>query len=487
MTTKDLLSRISGNAKIARDYEISSLCYDSRDCILHSAFFCFKGTRTDGNLFIKKAVQNGARCIITNREIDEELPEDVSYIVTKDNVRRCYAIASGSFFSNPARSMKVIGVTGTDGKSSTSAFIYQMINALGHRCGLSSTVSVDNGSGLRNAPWRQSTPEAFLLHSFLKQAKDNRCEYMVIEATSHALSTEYDRLAGIHFDTSCITRITSEHLEFHKTLKNYVSSKLRLFRNTKNNAFVYSSNEQIETIRKTFGDWPHYLERPEVIERNTSGLVFRYGDRDYTLPFFHDYMLENAFEAANVVASILSMPLEEVLPLLSSLKGVEGRDEIVPNTIGRNLVIDFAHTPDSVSRLLSDYRKIFTEGSFITVFGAAGRRDTNKRAGLGHEASRYSNTVIITEEDNRDESFADISNDILSGIPEEMRSRVDILLIPTREDAIKKALEISKPGDSIFFLGKGHEHSIEAKKVRKYSERKAVEKCLRSLCAPCSR
>ncbi|MBR1919770.1 MAG: UDP-N-acetylmuramoyl-L-alanyl-D-glutamate--2,6-diaminopimelate ligase, partial [Spirochaetales bacterium] len=243
MTTKDLLSRISGNVKIARDYEISSLCYDSRDCILHSAFFCFKGTRTDGNLFIRKAIQNGARCIITDQEIREELPDDVSYAVTRENTRRCYAIASGAFFQNPARSMKVIGVTGTDGKSSTSYFIYQLLLALGHRCGLSSTVSVDNGSGLRNAPWRQSTPEAFLLHSFLKQAKDNRCEYMVIEATSHALSTEYDRLAGIHFDTSCITRISSEHLDFHRTLKNYVSSKLRLFRNTKNSAFVYENND----------------------------------------------------------------------------------------------------------------------------------------------------------------------------------------------------------------------------------------------------
>jgi len=481
MTTKDLLSRISGNVKIARDYEISSLCYDSRDCILHSAFFCFKGTRTDGNLFIRKAIQNGARCIITDQEIREELPDDVSYAVTRENTRRCYAIASGAFFQNPARSMKVIGVTGTDGKSSTSFFIYQLLLALGHRCGLSSTVSVDNGSGLRNAPWRQSTPEAFLLHSFLKQAKDNRCEYMVIEATSHALSTEYDRLAGIHFDTSCITRISSEHLDFHRTLKNYVSSKLRLFRNTKNSAFVYENNEQIAQIRKSFGDWPHYLTLPEVVETSSSGLVFNYNGRNYTLPFFHTYMLENAFEAAAVVSSVLSCPLEDILPLLASLKGVEGRDEIVPNTIGRNLVIDFAHTPDSVSRLLSDYRRIFPEGNFITLFGAAGKRDTSKRAGLGLEAARFSSVLVITEEDNRDEPFEKISNDILSGIPESEKEQLDILLVPVREDAIRKAIEVSRPGDTVFFLGKGHEHSIEAKKERKYSERRALEKVLRTL------
>nr|MCR5732787.1 hypothetical protein [Sphaerochaetaceae bacterium] len=340
---------------------------------------------------------------------------------------------------------------------------------------------------LRNTPWRNSTPEAFPLHGFLKKACDNSCEYMVIEATSHALSKEYDRLYGITFASSCLTRITSEHLEFHKTHQAYVEAKLRLLEKTEKNAFVFSDNNERKVIEERFPSLVEFIERPRILERDIYGMTFIYEDIEYHLPFFHSYMLENAFEAACLVSSLLYLDIFKVLEKLEYLKGVQGRDERVANSIGRNIIIDFAHTPDSVSRLLSDYRTIFPDGDFITVLGAAGDRDKSKRAGLGKEASRYSSHLILTEEDNRSESFEDIANDILAGIPIELRNRIDIIKVPTREEAIKKAITISSPKDTIFLLGKGHERSIESKGTREYSESSAVRNVLDNLCAPCSR
>nr|MCR5732490.1 hypothetical protein [Sphaerochaetaceae bacterium] len=192
MTLNELSILVTGKETTKNDGMITFLSYDSRECIEGSAFFCFKGTKTDGKLFIKQAIANGAIAVITDLPV--ELPDNVECLVTKENIRSIYAKASGLFFNYPAKNLAIIGVSGTDGKSSTSYFIYQLIKLLGHNCGLSSTVYVDDGTGLRNTPWRNSTPEAFPLHGFLKKACDNSCEYMVIEATSHALSKEYDRL-----------------------------------------------------------------------------------------------------------------------------------------------------------------------------------------------------------------------------------------------------------------------------------------------------
>lgn len=485
MTVRELTYLIKKDDKEHDDRTITGLFYDSTSIIKDSVFFCFRGTRTNGELYIQDAIDRGAIAIVCEKDI--QLPLGVKCISTQENIRSVYAKVSRAFFKYPDKNLKLIGVSGTDGKSSTSYFIYQLLKSFGKAAGLTSTVYVDDCSGLKKTPWRLSTPEAFPLHSFLKNACNNGCEYMVIEATSHALSKEYDRLEGIHFTSSLLTRITSEHLDFHKTHRAYIDSKLRLFEMTDGKCFILSDNIVRKEAEERFESKVKVLDRPEIVSLDNSSLTFIYDYKEYTLPFIHSYMLENAFTAASLVSSLLSLPLPDVLMRLSDLKRVEGRDELVQNNIGRNIIIDFAHTPDSVSRLLSDYRALYPDGEFITVLGAAGERDKSKRAGLGREASRYSSHLILTEEDNRNESFDVIVNDILSGIPTELRSRVDIQIIERREDAISKALEISSVKDSIFLLGKGHEMSIEGKEKRKYSEREAVRNALSDLCAICSR
>ncbi len=354
------------------------------------------------------------------------------------------------------------------------------------KCGLITTVYKDNGFGKLASPYRQSTPEAFSLHTFLNECYLNKCTHVVIECTSHALSKEYNRLADIRFAAALYTEISSEHLEFHKTLDAYYTAKSNLAHFTTGVVLAYEDSKAIDYIKKASLNHLILLKKPKADIQSEEGIEYTFEGINYKLPFSQNYMLENAFEAANLVSRLTKTPLELILRDAEKLKGIRGRGESISNTIGRNLIIDFAHTPDSFHFLFEEYRKIYKEGSFIALFGAAGCRDKSKREGLGKEASRYCRTLIITEEDPREESSHQIAEDILAGISEERRRFLRIYEIEEREEAIQKALELSNPGDTIFFLGKGHENSIEKSgNKRNYSEYNAVVKALESHSCGC--
>ena len=235
-----LFSAIGGRfIKNRDDSPVTSLCYDSRDCIPGCAFFAFSGTHGSGSSYIDEAVQNGAELIITDRECGNT---GADYIITDGNIRSLYAFSSYLFFGRVSDRLRTIGVTGTDGKTSTCFYIYQLLKACGFRAGLITTVYIDDGSGLVRSPYPNTTPEAFHIHSILSRAYENNVDYFIIEATSHALSSQFDRLNSIRYSSCVYTKVSSEHLEFHGTLENYYDAKLNLARRCTGVTFIYRDN-----------------------------------------------------------------------------------------------------------------------------------------------------------------------------------------------------------------------------------------------------
>lgn len=464
----------SGTLSFKCNKEIKGLYYDSRDVRPNSAFFCFSGTRTHGIKYVDEAIRNGAVLIIANEEVKKE--DDIAYLITTDPIRHLYSKASSVFFDHPDRKLKMIGITGTDGKSSTADFIHQLLNMLNHKAGLLTTVSVCDGKTKYKNEYRQSTPEAFYVNKILNDAVKNGCEYFVLEATSHALSDEYDRLNMIEFSTSAYTNISSEHLEFHKTYKSYIDAKCKLAEKTKDNIFVYNTNKEIERIKNTPTNAKlEILTCPAIIRQNRKGMVFLYDNDEYDLKFWQEYNLENAFEAANIVSCLTKTPLCAVLEKLVFLKAVKGRFKLIKTGLGRNVIIDFAHTPDAYGKLLSESRKVFKNGNFIAVFGSSGKRDSSKRPDMGLEISKYCSTMIITEDDPRGEDLEDIFNQLISKIPTSMRKEIMIIRIDDRMEAIKKAIDLSQKGDSLFLLGLGAQKQMDlGDKFKYFDETKTV-------------
>ncbi len=473
ITANALASLLGGEFITSSDHQLTSLEYDSRQVKQGSCFFAFPGIHTSGEKFIEDAINRGAVMIVAGK-MPDNLKEHVSCLISERSIRELYAEASKAFSDNACDRLRLIGVTGTDGKSTTCEMIHDLMNASGFRCGMLSTVTIDDGTGKRPSPFRQSTPEAFHLHSFFSACVANGLKYAVVECTSHALSREYCRLRGVRFSVSLLTTVSSEHLDFHKTIDSYYSAKANLALQTYGPVLIYGDSPALNHFRASAGHRLVLLERPEVVSSSPEKTIFMYKGAIRSVPLFGKYNAYNLTEAAEAVSRLTQTPLEAVFTLSDHVVSPTGRFELI-RALGRTFIIDFAHTPDSFSRLLSEMRKTVKTGHFITVFGAAGERDKSKRAGLGHEASLYSNTMIITEEDPRGEDQTDIAIDILEGVDELRRKLIHIHTESSREKAIMLAIRLSHEGDTIFLLGKGHESSITYRDhTRPYSEKKAL-------------
>jgi UDP-N-acetylmuramyl-tripeptide synthetase len=467
-----------GTLHSSSDSELTSLAYDSRKVEKGAAFFCFPGTRTEGSLFIGEAIKKGARLIITGKE-PENFSKGVSYYITDRSIRPLYAAAAAAFYGYPAKQMIMIGITGTDGKSSTADFTYQLLNALGIKTGLISTVSVDDGTGKQRNHTHQSTPEAGETEKILFAALANGCRAFVLEATSHALSASLDRLASIEFDYSVYTMISSEHLEFHKTYDEYIKAKCALAERTKNKVFVYDTNKEYERIKEAAEKRLVTLTRPEILSQSIDRIDFIKDGQAYFLPFGQAYNLENAYSAASVAAAVTDSPLTEVLPLLSSLRSVPGRFSRIENNRGINIIIDFAHTPKAYESILSECRKLNPQSRFITLFGSSGRRDSSKRPEMGRTAAEFSSVLVITEDDPRGESLEATFRELTSAIPEERLSQIKIIREDDRKKAIMRAIREAERGDFIFLLGIGPQEGIDlGTRTKTWDEEKAVRETL---------
>jgi UDP-N-acetylmuramoyl-L-alanyl-D-glutamate--2,6-diaminopimelate ligase len=481
------------------DALIRDIAYDSRDAGEGSLFVALEGLHEDGHRFITDAVKRGAVAVMHSRPFPDR-SEGVGYIRVPDT-RAALSPISAAFFDHPSKKLAVIGVTGTDGKSSTVWFIHQLLEALGRKSGFLSTVSFHTGNETVKNPFRQSTPEAPEIQGMLAEIAANGREFAVVEATSHGLSAKTGRLADVLFDAAVMTNVTHEHLEFHGTWERYRSDKANLFRALDSAGGkcialtrfgVVNADDPSRGYFEACTKMPVYSYgilgpadlRAGSIRLEISGCSFTLhsGEKsaDAFIPIPGPFWASNCLAACLAVSRALSIDPLELAPHLQKLRPVKGRMEPVDLGQDFKVIVDYAHTPGAFERLFPWVREHFT-GRLIAVFGSAGERDREKRPMQGRIASRYADVIILTDEDPRFENRMAILKEIVRGC-EGKTEGGDLFLIPDRGAAIRHALSIAAPGDVVFLLGKGHEGSIVFPDgAHPYDERAEAETALREM------
>lgn len=456
------------------DRPVSRLTYDSRQCIPGSVFFAFPGIHSQGTDHVPDAVSRGAIAVVAEKPV--AVPPSVAFIPS-DAPRTLFARTCSAFHDHPERKLSIIGVTGTDGKSTTCSYLWQILGAHGIHAGLLGTVYKDDGTGLVPSPYRQSTPEADRLEAFLADCVRNGLSTVILECTSHALSDGFDRLDTIRYDLAVVTTVTSEHLEFHRTIAAYVDAKCNLVRRLKEGGTFVSTtaNPHLDAFLAALPAG----RRTSILHRDVDATVtddgVRYEGRTYPASTGYPVLTGNAVLAAMAAHAYTGLPLTVLFGDLARLEAVDGRMEYVPNRLGITLVIDFAHTADAYEKLFSYAASRKGGGRLLALFGCAGERDTSKRAPMGRIASRYADAIWLTDEDPRGESSEAIDRDLLRDA-----SPVEVHEISDRRRAIRDLLAHARKGDTVLLLGKGHEHSLEkGGKAYPWNERQEVEQALR--------
>jgi UDP-N-acetylmuramoyl-L-alanyl-D-glutamate--2,6-diaminopimelate ligase len=497
---------------------VTGLEYDSRSVKNGSLFFALPGLHTHGNDYIDDAITRGAAVIVHENEIKNK-KSGVVYLQVK-NSRVSMSPVSAAFYGYPSRRMLVTGVTGTEGKSSTVYMIWQLLTELGKKAGFFSTVQQCLGGEVFWNSEHQTTPEAPVVQRLLCEMANNGCEYAVVEASSHGLSKITNRLGDVEFCSSVLTNVTHEHLEFHGTFEQYRYDKANLFRmldKYKNsmqisfngpfgvlNADDKSANYFAEaTHHKTFTFSAEGKNADIGMEAIESGA---YGNwYTVTITSLNEHLqirdrLPGAFNVRNVLAALLvvsgllGIPVKEIVPLVKKLKPLKGRMTTIKRGQPFEVIVDYAHTPSSFRTIFPPLRHRMnkTDGRIISLFGSAGERDTRKRSEQGKIAASYSDIIVLTDEDPRGENPMDILEEIAIGVESNNISdnadktvnnnfirNENLFLIPDRLLAIRKALGLTRNGDLVIFLGKGHENSIiYADHVIPFDEITEVEKAL---------
>jgi UDP-N-acetylmuramoyl-L-alanyl-D-glutamate--2,6-diaminopimelate ligase len=455
--------RLTGSPQI----EIRSLSYDSRRVERGDLFIALPGLHTDGHRFIEQAIRRGAVAVLHQDRLDS-YREGVSYLQVPDSRRGMSALAA-AFYEYPSRKLAVIGVTGTDGKSTTVWLIHQLLEALGKPSGFISTVQMCSEDRVVENPLRQSTPEAPEIQRLLHRMVDAGNRYAVIEATSHGLSARTARLAAVEFTAGVCTNIGHEHLEFHGNFERYRSDKANLFRALPGNGFgVVNLNDPSHgylSDQAAAAVFLYGLENPQADLWAEPGQSDLTGSR-FTLHYAGEalssrtslpgsYNLENLLAAFLTVLRLLAVAPADLAEAIPRLRGVPGRMELIDCGQPFRVIVDYAHTPQSFARLFP-LTRAHTEGRLIVVFGSAGERDLAKRPLQGELAARFCDIVILADEDPRGEEPYRILEQIAAGC----REGESPLLIPDRREAISRAFSLARKGDTVLLLGKGHERSI---------------------------
>ncbi|UPA16072.1 UDP-N-acetylmuramoyl-L-alanyl-D-glutamate--2,6-diaminopimelate ligase [Borrelia coriaceae] len=466
---KSLVKEIIGSCEV----EILGLAYDSRCVLSRFVFFALPGFHFDGHKFIESAIKRGSNVIVHTHDIDF-YDADVTYIrIDSCNIKRFMSNFAHIFYDEPSKKLKIIGVTGTDGKSSVCFYIYTLLKSIGVKVGFISTVFFEDGSGiLVKNPYRQSTPESTEIHLVLSKMVENSVEYAIIESTSHGLDIRTSRLIDIAYSVAVLTNVSHEHLEFHGTMQHYLNAKLNLFSsanasggfgvinmddnncsiflNAINKAYTYSLTNKgadffVSKVREQMG----FIEF-EFYHKNVK--------YDARVNLIGSFNVENVVSALIVVSKVMNVDMSELIDKLVNIKGLCGRMQGVDFGQDFSLIVDYAHTPGAFLKVFPIFKKL-TKNRLISVFGSAGERDILKRKLQGEIADRYSDIIILCDEDPRGEDSMQIISDIAEGILEKTLTR-DLFFIPDRKSAIEKAINIAHAGDLVVILGKGHENSI---------------------------
>ena len=455
MKLKELLQGIpvlETNADLQMNIE--AVAYDSRKVTKGSLFVAITGFASDGNRFIPMALEKGAAVVVTARKPEGEIP----YVLVESD-RYALAMIGTNFYGHPAKSMTMIGVTGTNGKTSVTLLLKHVLEkTLGAKVGLIGTM--ENLVGDEVIPTERTTPESFELQALFARMRDAGCTHVVMEVSSHALTL--DRVGGVHFDVAAFTNLTEDHLDFHKTMEAYCEAKAELFGrcdaaviNVDDGyapAMLAKANCPVTTYSLHQGDL-----RAENLELHAEGIHFDALHGDVSVPVSlgipGKFTVYNALAVLGI-AGALGISLTDAAAALVSAKGVKGRIEVVPTPeTPYSVLIDYAHTPVGLENVLTSV-KYFCKGRVIAVFGCGGDRDPIKRPIMGRIGVTESDFAIITSDNPRTEDPMAIIEDILKGVSEDMG---DYIVVPERRNAIRYAMDIAKKDDIIILAGKGHE------------------------------
>ena len=479
MKLKELLRDIPVlEATADPETEIADIRYDSRAVEKGDLFVAVEGFASDGHRFIPMAAEKGAAAVLCSKRPEADIP----YILT-DDTRRGLALVSAAFFGYPAERLCMIGVTGTNGKTTSTTLIKHILkDCLGAKVGLIGTIA--NFIGDEEYPAARTTPESYDLQKLLRRMADAGCTYAVMEVSSHALFL--NRTAGIRFRAGVFTNLTQDHLDFHKTMKNYAEAKALLFSvcdsaalNT-DDAWSTFMAQRAKCPVLAFGTHGGEDLAAAEIEYSASGVSFTasLGNQRarVQLGIPGSFSVSNALTAL-AAGALLDIPLDEMAASLARAKGVKGRVEVVPTPEEFTIVIDYAHTPDALEKVLKTMKAV-TPGRVVAVFGCGGDRDSTKRPIMGRVAAENADFSVITSDNPRTEEPEAIIGDILAGMPPDAPKMV----IPDRREAIAWAMDHHEPGDVIVLAGKGHETYQEVNGVKNHmDEREIVAAHLRSI------
>ena len=459
------------------EVDITGVNIDSRRIEKGHLFVAIPGTVTDGHKFIPKAIELGASAVLCEK-MPEEQTSGVTYIQvasTEDAVGKVATL----FYGDPSRKLKLVGVTGTNGKTTIATLLYNMFRKFGHKCGLLSTVC--NYIEDEAIPADHTTPDPIELNKLLAQMVDAGCEYAFMECSSHAIAQK--RIGGLKFAGGLFTNLTRDHLDYHKTFENYRDAKKAFFDGLDKDAFaitnaddkngsvmVQNCKAQIKTYStRTMADF-----KAKIIECHFEGMYLDINGKEVGVQFIGKFNVSNLL-AVYGAAVMLGKKPEDILLILSTLKSVNGRLEPIHSPEGYTAIVDYAHTPDALENVLNAIHEVLNgKGKVITVCGAGGNRDKGKRPLMAQEAVKQSDKVIITSDNPRFEEPQDIINDMLAGLDQKQMKKV--LSIVDRREAIRTACMLAEKGDVILIAGKGHEDYQEIKGVKHHFDDKEVVK-----------
>ena len=460
-----------GNTEV----EIMGVNIDSRRIEAGHLFVAIPGTQTDGHKFIPKAIELGAAAILCEK-MPEEQVDGVTYVVV-ESTESVVGIVATHFFGDPSRKLKLVGVTGTNGKTTIATLLYNMFRKFGHKCGLLSTVC--NYIEGEPIPADHTTPDPIELNHLLAQMVDAGCEYAFMECSSHAIAQK--RIGGLKFAGALFTNLTRDHLDYHKTVENYRDAKKAFFDGLDKDAFAITNADDKNgqyMVQNTKAEVKTYSIRSmadfkaKIIECHFEGMYLDINGKEVGVQFIGKFNVSNLL-AVYGAAVMLGKKPEDILVILSTLKSVSGRLEPIRSPEGYTAVVDYAHTPDALENVLNTINEVLNgKGKVITVCGAGGNRDKGKRPIMAQTAAKLSDKVIITSDNPRFEEPQDIINDMLAGLDnKQMRKVVSIV---DRKEAIRTACMMAEKGDVILIAGKGHEDYQEIKGVKHHFDDREV-------------
>ncbi len=470
-----------------RSIEIASVCNDSRKATRGSLFVAVRGFASDGHSYIATAVRNGA-CAIVCEDIDMARSQtegmDGITIVHVESSRHALAITAANFYDNPSEKLTLVGITGTNGKTTTVTLLHRMFTALGYSCGLLSTIA--NYVGNRGTEAVNTTSDPLTINSLMAEMVDAGCEYCFMEVSS--IGVEQERIAGLRFKVGIFSNLTHDHLDYHKTFAEYLRCKKLFFDNLPADAYaitniddrngmVMMQNTKARVVTYSCKRIADHTCR--IIEQSFEGMLLRIDDQESWSCLIG---MHNAYNllAIYTTAVVLGADPQEALVALSSLRPAPGRLENIRGPKDISVIIDYAHTPDALENVLRTLREIAPDHELICLFGCGGDRDRTKRPEMAAIAQKMADRIIVTSDNSRTEKTSDIMADIKSGM--DISGRARSLFIEDREEAIRTAVMIANQGATILLAGKGHEtYQITGTEKRHFDEKEIVAEIFKTL------